>query len=205
MARPVEFDRDQALDAAMRLFWRQGYGATSLPQLLSAMGLSRSSLYAGFGDKRQLFIAALERYFDMISPLLERVRSAESSEEAVRLYFRNCWGEVHQFKPGDGCLVTNTVLELADVDPELSALAVAHIAEVEKAFGECFARAQTAGNLRVSIPTEQLAKLVMTFNQGIRVLLRTGATAADLRQRVEAFIQLVNFGGEALAEPEMAR
>ena len=64
MARPREFDQDEALQGAMEVFWRLGYGATNLPQLLRAMGLTRGSFYKAFGDKRAAYLMALRRYRD---------------------------------------------------------------------------------------------------------------------------------------------
>ena len=62
MARPREFEMDEALEGAMQIFWRQGYGATNLPDLLKAMGLTRGSFYKAFGDKRSVYLEALKRY-----------------------------------------------------------------------------------------------------------------------------------------------
>jgi TetR/AcrR family transcriptional repressor of nem operon len=64
MARPREFDESHALDAAMQCFWRRGYEATSLRDLMRAMGLTAPSLYNSFGDKQKLFVRTLERYLD---------------------------------------------------------------------------------------------------------------------------------------------
>ena len=62
MVRPREFDRDEVLDRAMRVFWEKGYAATSTDDLLAAMNIGRQSLYNAFGDKRRLYLEALERY-----------------------------------------------------------------------------------------------------------------------------------------------
>ena len=62
MARPREFDFDEAVEGAMQIFWRQGYHATNLPDLLKAMGLTRGSFYKAFGDKRRAYLEALSRY-----------------------------------------------------------------------------------------------------------------------------------------------
>lgn len=64
--RPLEYDIDTALDAAMHLFWEQGYEATSMSDLLRAMGLSKSSLYHRFGGKKELFLQCMARYSEAI-------------------------------------------------------------------------------------------------------------------------------------------
>jgi AcrR family transcriptional regulator len=68
VGRPRSFDADQALEAAMLLFWRTGYEGTSLSELTHAMGVSAPSLYAAFGDKQQLFFAAAARYLGAAAP-----------------------------------------------------------------------------------------------------------------------------------------
>src|SRR5436189_2827778 len=87
MARPREFDRDTAAQEAMEAFWDHGYNATSVTELLSEMGLHRGSLYGTFGDKKQLFLAALEKYQDqnvaMIREVLERPGSAREAIVAL--------------------------------------------------------------------------------------------------------------------------
>ncbi len=66
MARPREFDIEEAVEGAMQIFWRQGYGATNLPDLLTAMGLTRGSFYKAFKDKRAVYLAALQRYDEQV-------------------------------------------------------------------------------------------------------------------------------------------
>jgi TetR/AcrR family transcriptional repressor of nem operon len=145
MARPVQFDRDQAREAAMKLFWCQGYVATSLSQLLAAMNIGRSSFYAAYGDKRSLFIEVLHPFSERTRQMLVDAWDETESLEAIRTFFYATLLEVPRSRAGRGCMMVNTILELADVDAELSALAARELALVEVVFEGCFEQVQQAG------------------------------------------------------------
>ncbi len=92
MARKPEFDRDAVLENAMGAFWEHGYEATSLAKLLSVTGLSKSSLYAAFGDKHQLFVAAFDLYRDRQIEHLTKVLNAHSAPQGIRAFFEEVIG-----------------------------------------------------------------------------------------------------------------
>lgn len=88
MARTREFDEDQVLDAAMQLFWEKGYEATSLSDLTSRMGIQRPSIYSTFGDKKELFEAALRRYtMSRASDIRNKLQSHSSVKESFSIFF----------------------------------------------------------------------------------------------------------------------
>ena len=114
MARPKAFDVDQALERAMELFWRQGYLATSLPDLVEHMGIGRQSLYDTFGDKRQLFLQALDRYAAvMIGGALGRLEEPGASLDDLKSSFT-----ATTFYDGQGIIVNadSPIQELADLE-----------------------------------------------------------------------------------------
>jgi len=85
LARPREFNGDNALDAAVDCFWSRGMRATSVPDLAAAMGSNGPSLYKAFGDKRTLFFQALERYAERsMRSLIQRLENGRSPENAIR-------------------------------------------------------------------------------------------------------------------------
>jgi AcrR family transcriptional regulator len=96
MARPIEFDKDKALDRALLLFWEKGYQATSLQDLLQELGISRSSLYAAFGDKRNLFIECLDLFAERTQLVLLKAGQGRPALEALQFFF-----ERHLNGPGD--------------------------------------------------------------------------------------------------------
>jgi len=196
MGRPVEFDRDQALEAAMRLFWGQGYGATSLEDLLSAMEIGRSSFYAAFGDKRSLFVEAVELFAARTRRMLDVSGDSEESLASIPHFFHATLLDAPRRRVVRGCLMVNTVLEMADVDPELSALAALELEGIEKIFSDCFEQAQCAGEYPAKRAASELAGHIMVLNQGLRVASRMGTPRSELKKRVETGLSLVglNFG-----------
>jgi len=191
MARPTEFDRQQALQAAMHLFWRQGYTATSLQQLLTSMKISRSSLYAAFGDKRQLFMETLHQFADRTYAILDKVRQENNPAAAIQLFFSTTLFDVPARRMHRGCMMVNTVLELADVDHGLSQLAAQRLMDIEHAFAQCFEQAIASKLINTDKTPQQLAQFIMTINQGVRVASRSQAEPQELKNIIDTTLSLL--------------
>ena len=118
--RPREFDPAVAIDAAAKLFWNQGYHATSIDDLCQATGLLRGSLYSAFGDKKGMLLAAIDQYGEKnLARLAESLSSREPTREGLRtalLYYTRTPTVLASRR---GCLVTNTALEMLPDDPEI--------------------------------------------------------------------------------------
>lgn len=117
MARPRSFDLDTALDGAMDIFWRQGYTATNLPDLLTAMGLTRGSFYKAFTDKESAYLAALDQYDQkVVDRAVEALADCNGSTSA------DCLGLLFSGSkdPGRGCFICNAMVELGPVQSEVS-------------------------------------------------------------------------------------
>ena len=181
MARLIEFDRDKALESAMLLFWRQGYNATSLSQLLEAMAISRSSFYAAFTDKRSVYIEALTLFSQRTNSVLLSVEDDRNTGNAIKNFFEHTLFSVPERRMRRGCMMVNTVLELADVDQGLSILASQKLDEIERAFEVCFERALESGTFSSQQTAKELAQFVMTINQGLRVSSRKDISKKDLQ------------------------
>ena len=191
MARPVEFDRAEALEAAMRLFWAQGYMATSLSELLVAMGVGRSSFYAAFGSKRSIFVEALGLFSARTSQMLMGSRESAADLAAISDFFCKTLLDAPSRRVIRGCLMVNTVLEMAEVDEELSAIAADGLAQVERLFERCFEKAQGSGEYPGQRSASDLAAHVMVLNQGLRVASRKRVQRADLKKSVETGLSLL--------------
>ena len=147
MARKPEFDRTKALEAAMKLFWARGYTATSLPDLLEAMGIASSSFYASFGTKLKLFTECLELFGDRTLAIVDKNAKRLPPAALPRAFFEATVLELSQRKAKQGCMMVNTVLELADVDPQLNQLATQKLNAIENAFASAFELARHRGEL----------------------------------------------------------
>jgi len=191
MARPAGFDRNQALDAALKLFWCQGYVATSLGQLLEAMGIGRSSFYAAFGDKRSLFIEVLILFSNRTRRMLLDAREETGTLDAIRRFFRATLIDAPRDRARRGCLMVNTILELTDVDDELSAMAARELDRVEDVFAVGFAAAQAAGAYPAERSPSELAAHLMVLNQGLRVASRKRVSRKALESQVETALSIL--------------
>src|SRR5258708_1517352 len=119
MVRPREFDRDEALDRATRAFWAKGYASTSIEDLLAAMNIGRQSLYNAFGDKRKLYLEALERYQrESTASHLERLNSSASPLGGIEALLFGIIAEDDRVR-ALGCMGVSSVCEFGAADPEL--------------------------------------------------------------------------------------
>ncbi|MDP3869995.1 TetR/AcrR family transcriptional regulator [Phenylobacterium sp.] len=187
MARPLEFDRDAALDRAMRVFWRQGYQAASLPDLLAEMGISRSSLYAAFGDKRGLMLECLDLFAHRTLQILARARAGQPALAALRQFFDRSVVDPPGGKADWGCLLVNTVLEMAGVDDGLSAHAAVRLAQVQGRFEDCL---RDAGCTPAQ--ADELAAFLMLVNQGLRVSSRRAQPLQARRDQIATTFRVLS-------------
>ncbi|NKB88206.1 MAG: TetR family transcriptional regulator [Acidobacteria bacterium] len=166
-----QFDRERALEAALELFWRKGYEATGVSDLLEAMGIGRQSMYDTFGNKRELFLTALREYG------LRRIAYVREVLRAPGSPMANLERLLHEMENDEehcdcGCLVGNTIAELGGRDDEVAAMARAGVATIRGAVLEALQRARELGELRSDTDVEALASLVISTVQGTALLLK---------------------------------
>jgi TetR/AcrR family transcriptional regulator, transcriptional repressor for nem operon len=183
VARAKEFEPERALGRAIDLFWSAGYEATSVQELLDAMGIGRGSLYATFGDKRALFVAALDRYREEAESIAIAALEAEGSpKEAIEAVFEGLVSRLAgQKEPRRGCLLANTAVELVARDPEVGERVRNHVARLEDAFERAIVRGQSAGEIPARHSPTVLARFLVNNSLGLRVLARTGAPQQTLK------------------------
>ena len=186
MARPIEFERPQAVNRALALFWRQGYQATTLAELLQAMGIGRSSFYAAFADKRTFFIECLDLWAARTLDLLQHARTERPPVDALQDFFERSFVGARGSKAHWGCMLVNTVLEMADVDDGLAARASHHLGEMQQVFQACLLDAGAT-----PARAEELAAMLMLFNEGIRVSSRRRLPDAQHLQPIATTFRLV--------------
>jgi TetR/AcrR family transcriptional repressor of nem operon len=173
MARPREFDADAALRSAMETFWSKGFEATSMSDLTDSMGVSRSSLYAAFGDKEQLFARALDLYMEEISAERVRIlRTAQSARAGIGDYFEHHIRVALDRRTPLGCLVVNTALEMDAVAEDTAARLAACAKIGEAAVRELIDRGRHAGEIDPSKDARSLALMIVAVSYGIHVMAR---------------------------------
>ncbi len=195
MARPKEFDESLALQQAMDTFWERGYDATAVRDLCDAMGLNAGSLYGAFGDKRALFLRALDNYIETESrQAAERITGAASGLLGIRAFFDHMIEQMHKGRRRWGCLVTNSIAELACSDPDVAARAKLQLKRLEGNFASALDRSRSAGEISPSIGAETAAFLVCVV-QGLNILAKTRPGRAALHRVVD--VALANLESRA--------
>lgn len=189
MGRPIEFDRPRAVNRALALFWRKGYQATSLADLLAAMAISRSSFYAAFTDKRSLFIECLDLFSSRTLDLLRQAGTGLPPVDALQRFFEGDFTTASRASAARGpwgCLLVNTVLEMAAVDDALAARASDHLDELQRHFR---ARLEEAG----AAPGQaaELAALLLLLMEGVRVSSRRRLPEAQHLQPIATAFGLI--------------
>ncbi len=172
-----QFDPEIALEKAMQLFWAKGYAATGLSELLETMGIGRKSLYDTFGNKRALFIKALDRYSQtIVSEIYRGLNNPDRPAlENVRAVMRDI-AAINSKPMSPGCLLGVSMAQFRTDDAEMAAVLRKHMQRVENAYYKAFARAQAEGDLKPATNVRNLARLFMSAHQGLVLISRVTET-----------------------------
>jgi TetR/AcrR family transcriptional repressor of nem operon len=186
MGRVRRFDVEEALDVALEMFWQQGFDGTPIQALCQAMDLQPGSVYAAFGSKRDLFVAAVRRYIETVSAeAVDRINGAPSGLQGLREYFTHLVDAMVDGKRQWGCLITNSLVEFAARDPELAGMFQLHLARLQTSFAAALARARTDGELRPGAGPESASMLVAVV-QGMNVMAKSRPGRQALQDVVDA-------------------
>ena len=171
MPRTKSFSVEEAVDKVTELCRRRGHTALSMQEAAEALGLSRSSIYATWGDKPGLFAAVLRRYGPSRAPGLSELRTASAPRAAlVRLF------EQAPAIEREPCLLIDTLVEFvpADLDPEIGRLVGAVVPDLEKCLADAIRRGQAAGEIAPAVDPTQAGQVLLALYLGLYVLIRTG-------------------------------
>jgi AcrR family transcriptional regulator len=184
MARTKAFDRDEALDGAMAVFWDKGYAAVATEELLEAMHIDRQTMYDTFGDKHSLYLEALRRYqAGKSAAMLGRLRAGGSPLSAIGDVLMTVANETAAERKR-GCLAVSATTERAQCDPDVAAIVADATVLYEAAFAHMVREAQRAGEVDRSVDERKAGRFLVATLQGLRVLAKTGETPAALRDVV---------------------
>lgn len=186
MARPKEFDREQALRRAIPVFWEKGFAGTSTDDLVRAMGIGRQSLYDTFGDKRRLFLEALRTYStDSLAGFMKKLRAGPTALAAIESLLVDL-AEVRDETRELGCMGVNAVCELAREDDEVRAVIEMGSALLEQTLKDVIDDGKAKGDVDCTIDSRAAARFLATTLSGMKVQAKAGASIDALRD-VAAF------------------
>ena len=200
--RQRSFCKTQALENAMRVFWKKGYAGASLTDLTTAMGINKPSLYSAYGNKEQLFIAAVEYYIEEhAKPLTNVLHESGSLKERISNYLLHvidgqCRGETVTICGGDvpsGCFISSTISESESDDfPEQARDVVYKMRDFSEHYLTDFlATEQSEGNLANDVDVKAMAQFLVTIMHGTAAMARGGKTKDELISTINTTLNVL--------------
>lgn len=192
MVRQREFDEEKALDEAMMLFWEKGYKATSLSDLTAKMGIQRPSLYAAFGDKEELFEAALRKYTKQHAARIRtKLQNNRSVKEAFYTLFADVVEEEYKDGPSKGCFCINTIVELAPHEEKFEILTREHQMYLSVIFEEKIVQGIRSGELESSLNAKALAQTLVVSFIGLTVFMKSRPERSFVENSVATILSVL--------------
>lgn len=193
MARPREFDEDVALDGAMDVFWKQGYGATSTDDLMEAMGIGRGSFYNAFGSKRAVYLRTFDRYLAQLrkSDLYHRLFEMEPGGEALQEVLAGYLESVASERGTHGCYFVHAAKEHRGQDPEVQAAILRGIAGMKDVLIAHMQAAQREGLVPPHVDPARAALLMIAVVWGAHVMMEAGVGKDDVMSAAHALFEMM--------------
>lgn len=186
--RPKTFDQTQALEAAMLQFWESGFEGSSMQKLVDRMGISRQSLYDTYGNKRELFEAALKRYREeIIEPKLAQLDDASRSpSELIRQHLESIANGSDRMPIG--CLLVRTATEIPVHDSEIGRMLDDCVRMARQAIQRVIERGQRSGEFDSGRSAGDLAATVIATGMGLHVMRRLPNQGRDIRPSIDSIM-----------------
>ena len=203
--RPRAFDAERALDAALGVFWQHGYEGTSLDELTTAMGISRPSLYAAFGNKESLFGKAVERYVGRVADRMRAILDEPTCRRVVERFFREMVVGSCADGASRGCMLVAAALSCSEAAQSVRRSLIDRRTDHERALRARFERGVAERDLPADASPADLARFVTTVQQGLSVHAAAGATRAEQLAVVEVALRAWPATHQAAARRAAAR
>lgn len=183
MPRPKEFDRDQVLDLATDVFWKRGYEATSIGDLVAALGIGRQSLYDTFGDKHALYLAALDRYRQRHGGAVAcALESDMPLRRAIRTIFEGAIDQLLGDPQGKSCMLVAAIAERCPDDKSVAERFCTNMKSMEQALEKRLVRARDEGEIGRHLEPAALARYFVNTLNGLQI---TGKALRDRKALLE--------------------
>ncbi len=193
LGRPLEFNPDKAIDAALEVFWCKGYKGASMTDLLQAMDLSKSSLYQMFGNKQQLFELCLARYVAWLSSnMTKQLDEATSGSSFIETLFESVADTAQQPVGAKGCLMVNSINEFGQKEATIALSLEESINIFTKLFVKAAERAQSEGDISADSDPRAIATYLHVAMSGLRTMIKAGADKNAARGTVRLILKAIS-------------
>jgi len=193
MGRPRGFAENEALDAAMRVFWEKGYEGSTLADLTEAMGINRSSMYAAFGDKEALFRLAIARYAEGPAAYMREALEQPTVRAVVEALLRGALELLTDPSHPRGCLSVQGALACGSHAEPLKQAMIEWRKQGESGIQKRLQRARREGGLAKNVDPGDLARYISTVLTGLGVQAANGSTRAEMMRLVDIVLRSMPF------------
>lgn len=193
MPRVKLFNEREVLNKAMNLFWKQGYSATSVQDLVSHLGINRASLYDTFGDKEKLFKKSLEHYRKINTEwLVQFFQSHDQVKEGLSKLFENAIDDAINDEDKKGCFVANTTTELIPGDEIIHNLIDENKVKFESLFHDYLQKGKANGQFTTDQDLKSIATLLFTLFNGIKVVSKVNPNKKELTASIDLVLSMLH-------------
>lgn len=193
MPRKKQFDKEEVLDKAMKLFWEKGYHATSMDDLVTTLGINRASMYNAFGSKYQLFDSAVEKYKNTnVKRVGDFLYYQLNVRKGLSLLFENLITEALVKGASKGCFIVNTTTELANIHPELDAKLYEHKVAFESVFYNYLKYGVDNGQISPYKDLGMISSYLYSMQSGLYVVSKVNPNKEELGKTVTAALSILD-------------
>ncbi len=193
MPRVKLFDEHKVLEKAMNLFWKQGYSATSIQDLVTHLRINRASIYDTFGDKEKLFLKAFENYRKINTEgIVQFFESQKNVREGFKQLFEIAIDESVRDKENKGCFVVNTTTELIPGDEKILKILEENRKTFEAIFLNYLKDGETKGQYKKGKDLSAIATLLYTLYSGLKVVSKVNSNKKELTNSIDQVLSILD-------------
>lgn len=193
MPRSKQFDKDAVLEKAKQLFWKQGYHATSIQNLVEHLGINRASLYDTFGGKKQLYETSFQSYREEnIQFLKERLAGFDKIKAGLRKFFRARILDNINDPERKGCFVINCTMEYLPHHQEIMSALMDNKQAFQNIMMETLQRGKDCGEFDQSMNVEEVATYLFTFFNGLQIIGKVKQNKKELFQTLDIGLKILD-------------